>query len=89
MSRAILEVEAEGVAILCCEALGMDGSEYARGYLQYFLKNDYLMDAMAQRIIKTVHRILQAGRAPGDQAAGNETVTALAKSAVPHGVMRE
>jgi antirestriction protein ArdC len=61
VSRSLREVEAEGVALLCCEALGLDGSEYARGYLQNWLKNDELTDEVAQRIIATAHRILAAG----------------------------
>src|SRR5450756_2581177 len=36
ISRSLREVEAEGVALVCCEALGLDGSEYARGYLQHW-----------------------------------------------------
>ena len=58
---ALCEVEAEGVALLCCEALVLDGAEYARGYLQHWLQDDELTDAMAQRIINTAHRILTAG----------------------------
>ncbi|MGA2970794.1 MAG: hypothetical protein ABSE75_13450, partial [Acidimicrobiales bacterium] len=53
--------EAEGVALLCCEALALDGTEYARGYLQHWLRNDALTDAMAQRIIATAQQILSAG----------------------------
>ncbi len=60
---SLREVEAEGVALLCCEALGLDGDAYARGYLQHYLKNDDLTEAIAQRIIKIAHRIIEAGRA--------------------------
>jgi antirestriction protein ArdC len=62
VSRSLREVEAEGVALVCCEALGLDGSEYARGYLQHWLANNELTDDVAQRIITTTHRILQAGK---------------------------
>src|SRR5271157_4265559 len=31
--RALREVEAEGVALICLEALGLEGAEYCRGYL--------------------------------------------------------
>ena len=34
LPRNLKEVEAEAVAMLCCEALGLDGAEYARGYIQ-------------------------------------------------------
>ncbi len=43
--RATGEVEAEGVALLCCEALQLDGGTYARGYLQHWLRKDQLTDA--------------------------------------------
>ena len=49
VSRSLREVEAEGVALVCCEALGLDGSEYARGYLQHWLANNELTDEVAQR----------------------------------------
>jgi antirestriction protein ArdC len=61
LPRSLREVEAEAVALLCCEALGLDGAVYARGYLQHWLQKDDLTDAMAQRIITTAHRILAAG----------------------------
>ena len=31
------EVEAESVALLCCEALDLDGAEFFRGYIQEWL----------------------------------------------------
>jgi antirestriction protein ArdC len=61
------EVEAEGAALLCCEALDLDGAAYARGYLQHWLRTDELTDAMAQRIIKTAHQIINAGADPGNE----------------------
>jgi hypothetical protein len=59
--RAAREVEAEGVALLCCEALGLEGATYARGYLQHWLRDGELTDAMALRIIRTAQCILSAG----------------------------
>jgi hypothetical protein len=59
--RPVREVEAEGVALFCCEALGLDGAEYARGYLQHWLGKEALTEAMAQRIMSTAHKILAAG----------------------------
>ena len=61
VSRSVREVEAEGVALVCCEALGLDGTAYARGYLQHWLATNELTDATAQRIIATAHRIIAAG----------------------------
>jgi hypothetical protein len=59
--RTLREVEAEGVALLCCEALGLGGTAYARGYLQHWLANSELTDNTSERIIKTAHRIITAG----------------------------
>jgi antirestriction protein ArdC len=61
VSRSLREIEAEGVALLCCEALGLDGAEYARGYLQHWLRTEEIPETCAQRIITTAHRILAAG----------------------------
>ena len=37
LPRSLKEVEAESVALLCLESLGMDGAEYCRGYIQNWL----------------------------------------------------
>jgi hypothetical protein len=58
----IREVEAEGVALICSESLGLPGSEYCRGYLQHWLQNEAINDRSAQRIFKTADTILRAGR---------------------------
>lgn len=60
--RAVREVEAEGVALFCCEALGLDGAVYARGYINNWLGKEALTETMAQRIMSTAHCILSAGR---------------------------
>ena len=36
--RNLREVEAEAVALLCCESLGLEGAEYCRGYMQNWLQ---------------------------------------------------
>lgn len=36
----IREVEAESVALIYCETLGLDGSEFCRGYIQHWLKTE-------------------------------------------------
>jgi antirestriction protein ArdC len=61
VSRSLREVEAEGVALFCCEALDLEGAVYARGYLQHWLGREALTEASAQRIISTTHQILNAG----------------------------
>src|SRR6185437_11242635 len=34
------EVEAESVALICCETLGLKCAEFCRGYIQHWLKNE-------------------------------------------------
>jgi hypothetical protein len=67
--RNIREVEAEGVALICCESLGLPGSEFSRGYLQHWLRDQAITDRSAQRIFKAADAILRAGRS---QEAGGE-----------------
>lgn len=53
VSRSLREVEAEGVALLCCEALGLDGSEYLRALeVDLFLSKEEqaVKDALAAGI---------------------------------------
>jgi len=61
LTKNIIEVEAEATALLCLESLGMDGSEYCRGYIQSWLKDDKLSEKLAQRIISAADKILKAG----------------------------
>jgi hypothetical protein len=60
--RNIREVEAESVALICCEALQLAGVEYARGYIQNWLSGDTISDRSAQRIFSATSAILKAGR---------------------------
>lgn len=46
-SRTLCEVEAEAVALLCCEGLGLEGSDYRRGYVQNWLYQGVGYDANA------------------------------------------
>jgi antirestriction protein ArdC len=59
--RNIREVEAESVALICCEALQLAGSEYARGYIQNWLSGDGISDRSAQKIFSAASAILKAG----------------------------
>jgi hypothetical protein len=34
--RSLREVEAEAVALLCCDALGLPGADQCRGYIQHW-----------------------------------------------------
>jgi hypothetical protein len=58
----IREVEAESVALICCEALGLDGAEFCRGYIQHWLKTEKeIPNHSASRIFAAATSILKAG----------------------------
>lgn len=73
--RNIQEVEAEGTALICCESLGLGGTEYCRGYLQHWLRSEAIPDKSAQRIFKAADVIIRGGRAvesgPDSQRGAN------------------
>jgi antirestriction protein ArdC len=60
--RNLREVEAEAVAMLLCEALGLSGAEYCRGYIQNWLEGDVIPEKSAQKIFGGADRILRAGK---------------------------
>lgn len=61
LARYIREAEAEAVALLCVEALGLPGSEFARGYIQSWLGAGMdFPERSAQRIISAADRIIRA-----------------------------
>jgi antirestriction protein ArdC len=60
--RHLREVEAESVALLCCETLGLDGAEFCRGYIQHWLKTgEEIPNHSAARIFAAATSILKAG----------------------------
>jgi hypothetical protein len=61
LPRSLKEVEAEAVALLCLESLGMDGAEYCRGYIQNWLAGAEIPERSAQRIFSAADKILKAG----------------------------
>jgi len=61
--RNLREIEAEAVALICGESLGLDGAEYCRGYLQSWLGGDVISEKSAQKIFHVTDQILKAGRA--------------------------
>jgi len=65
--RDLREVEAESVALICCESLGMSGAEFSRGYIQHYLRSDKILERSAHRIFKAADRILRAGRPQGKE----------------------
>jgi hypothetical protein len=60
--RDIRELEAECVALLCCESLGLPGAAESRGYIQSWFHNNEVLERSAQRILHTADEILKAGR---------------------------
>jgi len=60
--RDVREVEAEAVALLCCESQGLPGAEYSRGYIQDWGKGEPITERSAQRIFRAADQILRAGR---------------------------
>lgn len=71
--RNLREVEAEAVALLCCEALNLEGTDYCRGYIQNWLSpvvgynGEAIPEKSAQKIFRAADQILRAGR-PADRA---------------------
>ena len=63
--RDIREMEAEAVALLCCESLGLPGAEYSRAYIQSWGRGQGFTERSAQRILHAADRILKAGNAQG------------------------
>jgi hypothetical protein len=72
--RSLREVEAEAVAFICLETLGLAGGEFARGYIQHWNAargSEAIPERSAQKIFKAADTILRAGRVqePTDVAA--------------------
>jgi N-terminal domain of anti-restriction factor ArdC len=61
LPRNLKEVEAEAVALLCLESLGMDGADFCRAYIQHWLQGDTIPERSAQRIFAAADKILKAG----------------------------
>ena len=60
--KNLREVEAEAVALVCCESLNLEGADYCRGYIQHWLQGDIIPEQSAQRIFRAANEILRAGR---------------------------
>ena len=73
--KNLREVEAESVALLCCEALNLEGADYCRGYIQNWLcpaigyNGDAIPEKSAQKIFRAADQILRAGRLQAEQPA--------------------
>ena len=60
--RNLREVEAEGVALVCCAALDLPGIDESRGYIQHWWgQGNPIPERTAQRILKVADQILKAG----------------------------
>jgi hypothetical protein len=65
--KSLREVEAEAVALLCCESLGLEGATFCRGYIQHWLEqggadDSSIPEKSAQKIFRAADQILKAGR---------------------------
>jgi len=60
--KDIKEVEAESVAYILCQVLGLSGAEDSRGYVQHWLLDQEISDQSAAKIFSTADKILKAGQ---------------------------
>ncbi len=61
MPRNLREVEAEGTAMLVCDALGIEAGSDCRGYIQNWCGHAEIPEASARRIFGAADQILKAG----------------------------
>jgi hypothetical protein len=59
--KSLREVEAECVALICCDALRLGGAEHSRGYIQHWLAGQAIPEKSVQKIFKAADAILKAG----------------------------
>lgn len=65
--RSLRECEAECVALVCCEALGLAGAAECRGYVQsWWGRDNPIPERSAQRILHVANQILRAGAGRGE-----------------------
>ena len=82
--RNLREVEAEAVALLCCEALNLEGADYCRGYIQNWLcpsigyRGDAIPEKSAQKVFHAADQILKAGRLRSETQTSHERADTLA-----------
>jgi antirestriction protein ArdC len=68
--RSLREVEAEAVALICCETLELPGADYCRGYVQNWLGDGgEIPEQSAQKIFRAADQILRAGRPAAKEEA--------------------
>ena len=60
--KNIKEIEAESVALICCESLGLEGAQFSRGYIQSWLgSNQEIPEKSVTKIFSAADKILKAG----------------------------
>ena len=80
--RSLREVEAEAVALVCLEALGLPGADHCRGYIQHWNARrdaEPIPERSAQRIFKAADQILRAGAADDPRRTTNDDATGGAR----------
>jgi hypothetical protein len=76
--RNLREVEAESVALLCCESLGLEGADYCRGYIQNWLyrgigfDSNAIPEKSAQKVFRAADQIIRAGRPAQSSGEGDD-----------------
>jgi antirestriction protein ArdC len=59
--RSLREVEAECVALIYCESLGLDGAAECRGYIQHWLNGRTIPERSTDKIFKAADQIIKKG----------------------------
>lgn len=78
--KNLREVEAEAVALLCCESLNLEGATYCRGYIQNWLypivgyNGSGIPERSAQKIFHAADQILRAGRPQSEPAYSSSKI---------------
>jgi len=84
--KNLREVEAEAVALLCCEALKLAGADYCRGYIQNWLypnvgwNGSGIPEKSAQKIFHAADQILRAGRLPASEKTNKKDQDQMAQA---------
>jgi hypothetical protein len=60
--RNIREAEAESIALICSESLGLEGAAASRAYIQHWYRDGPIPDKSAAKIFAAADRVLRAGR---------------------------
>jgi hypothetical protein len=77
-SRTVLETEAEAVAFVVCQAVGLDDNRSSSDYIQFYQGKKETLVASLERIRGVATTIIRAIRPEGRQAA--ESITCMTAS---------